>query len=117
MPSVSIHRAYSPVEVDLWHENGGGLFETVDLPRSKLKCVNEIEAEIAEIEATPDALDELIEKLGEMFDLKLMPIDGRRKKPSTIIKAKWKTDDMTINQLRSFAATVQLKEAEGGRPT
>ena len=113
MGAVSIQGAYDPVEVDLW----GSRFETIDVPRSGAKKAQKLEEEIEALGQSPDVLDELVSKMGELLDLKLRAIDGKRKKPATIIAQKWEADQLTLGQLFSFLDAVQTAEGEGGRPT
>lgn len=110
--TVSIARAYNPVEVDLW----GTKFETIDVPRSGAKKAQALEDEIDTIERGEEMFDELVEKIAELMDIKLVPVEGS-KKPSTIVKKKWKSDDLSIGQLMSFFREVQQLEGEGNRPT
>jgi hypothetical protein len=111
MTRISIENAYSPIEVDLW----GSIFETVDQTKGNQKRVAECQAKLAVLEE--DQEDVAIELFGEMFDLIFRPVDGGKRKPSTVIKAKWKADDLGLGQLSSFLQRVgagQRKSMEEG---
>lgn len=107
--SVSIARAYRPVEVDLW----GAAYETVDVTRSGARKVAEIEKQMGELEEGQS--DEMIGLMAEMLDVKLANANGSKKKASTHIKAKWQADELSLDQLFSFLG--QIAEAEQDRPT
>jgi hypothetical protein len=113
MASIAISRAYNPVDIDLW----GAKFETIDVTRSGAKKAQQLEREIEEIREGDDLLDELVEKMGELMDIKLAAAAGGRSKASTRIRSKWKGDELTLGQLFEFFDAVQKAEGECNRPT
>jgi len=118
--TVAIARAFKPVEADLW----GSKFETVDHTRGTLKKATKINAEVERLKVLlgedeeGDIGDQLVEKVGEGLDLRLQAIAGGKKKPSTILKAKWKAEDLSLRQLFGFIGelglTQMLAEATDG---
>ncbi len=102
MKTIAISRAYSPVEVDLW----GAKFETVDLSRSAEIKAEEIRSALA----LSSGIQAEIDKLAELMDVRLRPLGGVKKKPSTLIKAKWKANELTRRQLYSFLDEVGLAD-------
>lgn len=118
--AIPIARAFVPVEVDLW----GELFETVDVPRSGAKKAVQLQAELNQLDE--DAQDEAVELIAQIIDLKLTAADGKKTKPSTLIKRKWKADELSVRGLFAFLAEIGAAEREvaeaaveaiNGRPT
>lgn len=58
--------------------------------------------------------DGQVDLIGQMLDVWLAPSPGKRKKPSTVIDAMWKAEDITLSQLLGL-----LEDIAGavGRPT
>lgn len=111
MNRVSIEGSYEPVEVDLW----GHTFETRDLSRKDEKKVEELQA-LAE---QTDDEDEGFELVAKMLDLKLVPVSengSRAQKASTILKRKWKAEELGSRQLVRFIENVDRAEDQA-RPT
>lgn len=118
MSAISIARAYNPVEIDLW----GAKYETIDVPRSGLKKVTKLETEVAGLQSgaidvpeDSDELDVLVEKIGELLDVKLVAVGGGKSKPSTHIKKKWRADELTLPQLLGFMDEVGEGEGKANR--
>ncbi len=112
MTAIAIANAYNPVEIDLW----GTKFETIDVPRSGAKKATALEDKIDELEAGSDGLDELVDLMADLLDIKLRKTSGTGK-PGTLIRKKWADDELTIPQLMSFMAAVRQAEGEGNRPS
>jgi len=109
--TVSIARAYKPVEIDLW----GSKFLTVDLPRSKSEKAKEITREVnvmRENLGTED-WDEVVAKISEGLDLRLDKGPVVKKKPSTLLKAKWKADEISLNRIFEFLSEISMAEFIG----
>src|SRR5438132_8106 len=98
MSKVSIATAYEPVEVDLW----GSTFTTVDATRSVAKKAGALQDKLAAAEDD----DVAVKLLSQLLDLKL----AGEEKPSTLIDAKWKADELSVRQLLVFLES--LGEAE-----
>jgi hypothetical protein len=111
MSRISIGQAYEPVEIDLWEDNGGGVFVTEDLPRSKQKKAEKLLGAVYETEEGGE--DVAVDAIGQFLDLKLVPKNGTKVKPSTLVSKKWKADELTMRQLLAFLQAV----AEADRPT
>lgn len=92
------------VEVDLW----GTLYTLAPATRSVLKKVEPLEAELEGVEDG----DELVALFAKLFDLRLTAVNGGGK-ASTHIKKKWNADELTLQELASFAEAL----AETDRPT
>jgi hypothetical protein len=111
MTSIAISRAYNPVEIDLW----GTKFETVDLARSASKKAMEIAAEVnqarRELETTD--WDKLVAKVGEGLDLRLTRTGNGKTKPSTLLKAKWKADEISLSRIFEFLGEITFAEMTG----
>lgn len=112
MPAVSILSEYTPAEVDLW----GAKYETVDLGKKGFKKLTKVQAEIETLAYDDDAVDNLVIKVGEFCDLKLVALEGRVK-ASTLIKKQWDAENLTARQLASFIGRVSEAEAEANRPS
>lgn len=84
------------------------------LPRTR-KVVREMRPHAkalydAQIEGDDDAI---IEAMAAMFDVRLVPMNGSRKKASTVIVELWKKNELTREHLDDFADDI----AEAERPT
>lgn len=114
MTRIAIDSAFQPIEVDFW----GAVFETRAMPRSRSRKARVLATRIDQLlrsepldEKVADSEEEeLIAKYGELFDLKLKPIEGNRKKASALLVKKWEEDDLTGEQLASFLAHLTLTE-------
>lgn len=111
MNSIAISRAYKPVEIDLW----GSKFETVDLPRSASKRAVEVSEEVTAMREDLGHADwdELVAKIGEGLDIRLQAVAGGKKKASSLLKAKWKADEISLNRIFEFLAEVATAELLG----
>lgn len=110
---VSIEGSYAAIEVDLW----GHMYETKEATRSVHRQVRELEQKA---DASNDE-DEAMECLAEMFDVKLVPVshkdDGKRPvKASTVVKKKWKDDELSLAKILRFFHEIGDAE-ETARPT
>lgn len=104
MAGVVLGTPYLPVEVDLW----GQAFKTVPATRSVGKKVEGFQEQV---EAATDS-DQVVAAVGNILDVRIKPVEGTRK-ASTVIKEKWKADELTLDQLLAFLG--DLEEAD--RPT
>lgn len=96
--SISIEKkAYKPIEVDLW----GQIFETTDPVRSVVTKITGLEKQFeeAEAEGEPDAAVEL---MGALLDLRLASTNGKKTKPSTLLKREWEADKVSLQRLNAF---------------
>src|SRR4051794_28630823 len=99
MTRIAIDAAFDPIEVDFW----GALFQTRSMPRSRARKARVVATRIDQLmksepleeEAAEREEAELVDKFGELFDLKLTPIEGNRKKASTLLRQKWEKDELT----------------------
>jgi len=105
---LSIAADHESVEVDLW----GALYYTQRITRSRAKEITRLEQAAQEIDGN-DTLDEQVKLLAELLDQILEPAEGKRKKASAHILAKWEQDALTYEELTDFIDRV----AEAGRPT
>lgn len=96
--------AYEAVEVDLW----GSPYRTVAVTRSVSGKADAAHDKINAAEE-PDAI---VGAIAEMIDLRVRPVEGT-KKASTLIKEKWKADELTVDQLFGFLGAIE----EADRPT
>jgi hypothetical protein len=103
MASVSIASTstYEPVEIDVF----GADYRTVPQTRSITQKGDEIEAKL-EAASTPD---ELVAAIGDAVDLRVKPIEGT-KKASTLIKERWKADEVTLDSLLRFLDDVRAAD-------
>lgn len=113
--TIRIEDTYRAIEVDLW----GHLYETIDIPRSKARKADELMMKAQEQSEREDGDDAIVELIGQMLDIKLRSADEKGTKPSTLIKRKWKADELTVRQLFGFLG--QIGQEESGeldnRPT
>lgn len=87
------------VEVDLW----GTEFATVAITRTRARAIRDLQTEYADLdEDRDDVNDEIVRLFSLMLDQMLAPAPGKRKKPSEVIEAKWKADELTLSRLISF---------------
>lgn len=134
--AVAIQDTYRPVEVDLWGEK----FETRDLPKGLQRKIDALGEEIRKIEeaaaeADRDLTDaeeeQRIGLVAQTFDvwLRRMPVEDEGEssstKPSTLIKRKWKAEEISseslllfVFKLRQEVSGQQVESVGGtGRPT
>jgi hypothetical protein len=128
---LSIKRAYEPVEIDLWAEDGGALFLTRPITRSVQQQIGEVEdklealaregreaAERGEPVDENAAEDRRVALLAEMVQARLTTPDGAKpskaKTAKAIIVRKWEADELSPDEL--IGLIDQISEADG-RPT
>lgn len=99
---ITVPAVVENITVDLFGTNFG-----VRAPTKSLEKAAERHA-LAMIEAT--TADELVDAIAGYFDTKLSPTEGRRTRPSTIIRKQWDADRVTIPQLQALSE--RLREAE-----
>lgn len=92
MARVSI-RAYKPISVDLYGE-----FETVDLARGDNLKLQELQKEF-EAATTEDAQ---VDVYAKSLDIRLRAADGGKTKPSTLVKRKHQSGELSYGRLRAF---------------
>lgn len=130
MTRIKIEDAYEPVEIDLW----GDVFVSRDLTKSTSKQATGIQKQIAEATTPPELPDPedespeaeakrsereaweadedvLIDLNAQLMDLRFVPVDGGRAKPSTAIKRKWEQDKLSLDQLVSVGTKYALARA------
>lgn len=90
---ISIAQAYEPVEVDLW----GELHKTRPITRSIEKKIDAVKEQIDKAETT----DQAVKGLAKLISLQIGD-DGI----AQTIEAKWKADELTVNQLIAFADSI-----------
>lgn len=105
MAKLKLH-GIEPVPVDL----NGTEFNAVPATKKVAEALDEAWRAYMEAEGTDATLD----ALGDLFDLRLQPIDGAEKKASVIVKEMWEADQATFPQLISF---LNEAAAEADRPT
>lgn len=103
-PKISIAPGYEPAEVDLW----GQAYETVPATRSVCRKAAALEREAEQTDGGDD--DSVVKLYADLVDLRLVP-KGHKTKPSTVITAKWKAEELTVAQLTRFLA--KLGETNG----
>lgn len=101
MAAVSIGQAYAAVEVDLW----GAKYETVPQTRSVTQKADAIEGKIEGAESA----DDLVSAIADAIDLRVKPVEGT-KKASTLIKEKWKADELSLPALLGFLDGVRAAD-------
>src|SRR5947209_7204406 len=100
MSPISIAQPYEPVEVDLW----GELHKTRLITRTIERKIDKAREEVGKAETT----DAAVKAYAKIIALYL----GDEKIAQTL-DAKWKADELTINQLVAFVDAV----VEADRPT
>lgn len=104
MTRVSItSNPFEAIEVELWDV----IYKTVRPTRS-------VELKVFELEAKADQatdLDEMVDILAQIFDAGLEPVNGSKTKPSTLIKKKWKADEVTVDDLQRVSRQIQEEQA------
>lgn len=91
-----------PFQVDLW----GTVFDAVPPTRSVLAKLDPLEDKLLE---DPDP-DGQVDAICAVLDVRLRPVEGT-KKPSTLVKAKWKADDVTLVQLYGLLQQISEQTA------
>lgn len=99
---VSVEKAFRSIEVDLW----GEVYETVDLTRSQEQQSDEA---WAEIQAAEDS-EKAVGAWGRLFDLLLSPIGESKKKPSTLLKQRYKADEFGSKRLTGLLGDIAAAE-------
>jgi len=99
---ITVPDAVEGIRVDLW----GVEFDVVPPTKSLAKKAERHVLAMVEAETN----DELVDAIGGFFDLKLIPLDRRRTRPSTIIRRRWDDDKVSIPQLQALAE--RLRDAE-----
>jgi hypothetical protein len=97
MADLSLKRQFTPNKVD-WC---GATFQTKPLPRATLLRMTEIEEEIEELPGDAQHIDDLVEKLGTIYDLLLEEVGGKRK-ASTLLKKDWKDGEVELDDIVAF---------------
>lgn len=103
MARYVIGREYEPKEFDLWsREEGGGVFHTVELARSSQR------ESVKLLDAVDNATnpDEETDAICAYLDFRLRPVGGGSKKPSTIIRKKWRAEALSPGRLAELLAEV-----------
>jgi hypothetical protein len=93
---------FEGVEVDLW----GSLYKTVRITRS---VQNKVDKALKKLDDTQDA-DAAVKVLADVIDARLEPQNGAGP-PSKLIVEKWKTDELSLDQLQQFQADLDEAEA------
>ena len=117
---IAIANPFAQVEVDLW----GTVYRTKDIRRSESLQIAELEEKLADLPSGVEGEDKAVEYIGGILDCKLEgPIDDDgnlvkpQTKPSTLIKRKWKNDELSVRQLFNFLYQIGVAEEEAtGRP-
>lgn len=106
MTRIAITDVYVPPEIDLW----GDVF----VLRPMTKAIEAKAAVLAETveEKLANAKDgaEAVAVVGELLDLQLKRLEvngnGKQSKPSTILKQKWASSELSVPQLRNFFVAI-----------
>lgn len=111
--TISMGEAFGRVDVDLWSDDDEPNFRTRPLVRSLVLALAELDEKAGTIDdsATAKNLDAAMDLLAERADLLLEPIVGKGK-ASTLIRRKWKADEVTPDQIGAF-----LEQLTDQRPT
>jgi hypothetical protein len=102
---VSITKqVHEPIEIDLWADTDGALFETQAMTKKLVETLEPLREQIAKVGSLTG--DEQVDLVCEYLDIALKPTNGSRKKPSTLIKAKWASGDVDADQVGNVFETV-----------
>lgn len=101
-------RSYEGAVVEI----GEHRFRTLPLTRSVTRKMRPLAEKMVEAQMAGDD-DAVIAAMAAMFDVRLTPADGARKKASSLINELWKADKLTRGDLDDFADEL----AEADRPT
>lgn len=93
---------YRPVEVDLWADSEGALFDSMRITRSLQREVTRTMEQLDE----SDDPDQQVEMIAAVLDLMLKAKSNQRRKPSSIVAKKWESDDVTIIELLDFVSRI-----------
>jgi len=96
---------YQPAEIDLWG------VRYVSLPATRTVIQKTEAAQEKAISATDN--DDAVAALAAVIDLRLKPVVAGSRRASTLIKDKWKNDELTIDQLTTFLQRLEVAD----RPT
>lgn len=108
MSKLSIAQSFEPVEVDLF----GHDFETTKVTRTATLKLAEVEKTINAAQESED-VEQVVQAFGDMLDILLKSSDAKRTKPSTLIKDRWKNDDLALADLIAFVEDL----GRAARPT
>jgi hypothetical protein len=105
--------AYDPAVVDFWSEDGGAMFETCEMVKSRMTLFDELQEKAAAVDADPDSgVDDYVAVLGDIFDILMKP-DGHRRKASAIVKQRWDDNKVTVIRLEELVSEI----GDASRPT
>lgn len=112
--SITDYQRKRPVEVDLW----GHLFELVAITKRTDSKINDDLAAINKHYADEDLTKHAVQTMAfaARMDVRLKKSPGGKKSASTLIKAKWASDDLTVPQLDQFWEAVDEAVASGVSP-
>lgn len=88
------------VEVDLF----GRLFTLKTVTRSVQRSMDEM---LERLNAAGEA-DDVVNAVGDLFDLLLAPTNGQRTTPKKIVADKWQGDELTLASLLAFLGDLQV---------
>lgn len=114
MSRIAITDVYTPPEVDLW----GHVFELRPVTKHLEEKLGPLQEQLEEkLDKAKDGA-EAVGLLGQLFDLQLKRVggDGPQKKPSTLLKQKWDSSELSVRQIENFLYALAQAETET-RPT
>lgn len=114
MSRIAIADVYEAPEVDLW----GHVFVVRELTKHLEEKSTDLEREVREKIDAAENGEELVTALGRYFDVTLKRVeeDGKRSaKPSTLLKQKWNSSQLSIEQLMRFFVAV-IEQSSGQVP-
>ena len=94
---LTISQSFEAVDVDLF----GHDFQTVHVTRSAQIALKDVDADVSKAVDAED-FDALVVSFGRALDLRLKVSDGKRTKPSTLIRERWENDQLGIQDLVAF---------------
>lgn len=99
---VSIAEVLQTIEIDLW----GHEYETVWVTKSTIDKAQALWTDaIAEGREGGDR-DLMIDKLGQLLDLRLKTDDAKAPKPSKLLRDKWDADEVAVDHVIGLLNTI-----------
>jgi hypothetical protein len=102
---VSISKqVHQPLEIDLWADGDGAVFETQPQTKARAEQLDPLRERLVKVAEM--SADEQLDLIGDYLDIALKPTNGGRKKPSTLIKAKWNAGEVDADQVANVFEAV-----------
>lgn len=103
--AINNYEQKRPTEIDLW----GQIFHYIAITKKTEPKINDAASAIAKSFIGEDLTlhSVQVEMFAKKMDVRLRPIPGSKKRASTLLKAKWAEDQLTVPQIDQFWEAVE----------